>query len=232
MTGAKRGTSHKLLYNETSWQTLADRRNTSKLKFMHKAVNCNAPEYLNHLIPQSNIDIKYDLRNKDKVQEFRPRIEKFRKSILNFPDCIRKWNALSTNISSITNFKEFVKEISRPVKPNMLYYGVKRKLGVIHAQFRMKCSNLKSDLKELHVIDDPTCICSGQIENCEHFFFHCHLFTAERINFLTQLRWLCKDIRITTKLLLYGNEDLCVEDNCQIFALVEKYILETGRFVI
>ena len=181
VTGAKRGTKHELLYNETSWQSLADRRSTSKLKFMHKVVNGNAPDYLNQLIPQPNIDIKYDLRNKDQVKEFKPRIEKFRKSIL--PDCIRKWNALSTNVSNIANFKEFVKEISYPIKPNLLYYGIKQKLGIIHSQFRMKCSILKSDLFfQLHVIDDPIKCAFVQIRlrivNISFFIATCFLLNV------------------------------------------------------
>ena len=45
VTGAKRGTSHELLYNETSWPTLSSRRNDVKMKFMHGVVHGKAPDY-------------------------------------------------------------------------------------------------------------------------------------------------------------------------------------------
>ena len=116
-------------------------------------------------------------------------------------------------------------------KPNTLYYGTSRKLAIIHAQFRLRCSNLKADLSSLHVIDDPFCICSNQIEDCEHFFFHCNLYRVQRVTFLQKLNRICTGVTITTDLLLYGNDMLAKDINSQIFALVETYILESERFL-
>ena len=113
-------------------------------------------------------------------------ITEFRKSL--FPDCIRKWNELPVDLWKIVKLDDFMNEITIPLKSNNLYYGIKRKLGVIHSQFRMQCSNLKDDLHSLHVVDDPVCICSAQIENCEHFFFHCYLYATQRVAFLARLR--------------------------------------------
>ncbi len=45
VTGAKRGTSHQLLYNELSWPTLADRRAVAKLKFMYKLFHNIVPDF-------------------------------------------------------------------------------------------------------------------------------------------------------------------------------------------
>jgi len=111
VTGAKRGTSHQLLYNELSWPTLADRRTVAKLKFMHKLLHNNVPEYLTDVLPFTDCgNANYNLRNKDDVQQYATRTEKFRKSIV--PDCIRKWNALPLTIRSIHSYPDFVKEIS------------------------------------------------------------------------------------------------------------------------
>ena len=38
VTGAKRGLNHRLLYDETSWQILSNRRNNVNVKFMHGVV--------------------------------------------------------------------------------------------------------------------------------------------------------------------------------------------------
>ena len=230
LTGAKRGTSHELLYKETSWPTLCSRRNNVKMKFMHGVVHGKAPDYLCNLISLTDDnDVAYDFRNKENVTQFSFPTEKFRKSL--FPDCIRKWNELPVDLWKIVKLDDFMNEITISLKSNNLYYGIKRKLGVIHSQFRMQCSNLKGDLHSLHVVDDPVCMCSNQIENCEHFFFHCYLYATQRVAFLARLREICS-VDITTDLLLFGSNELDSDVNCQIFELVESYIFESGRFVI
>ena len=122
-------------------------------------------------------------------------------------------------------------EITIPLTSNNLYYGIKRKLGVILSQFRMQCSNLKGDLHSLRVVGDPVRICSNQIENCEHFFFHCYSYATQRVAFIARLREICS-VNITTNLLLFGSNELESDANCQIFELVELYIYESGRFII
>ena len=94
----------------------------------------------------------------------------------------------------------------------------------------MKCSNLKADLFRLHVVDDPSCICSKETENCEHFFFHCHLYYTQRLEFLNNIRSIC-NLNIDTDLLLFGNNILSPDVNYRIFELVEKYIYDSDRFV-
>ena len=86
-------------------------------------------------------------------------------------------------------------------------------------------------MNSLHAVDDPVCICSNQIENCEHFFFHCYLYATQRVAFIARLREICS-VDITTNLLLFGSNELDSDVNCQIFELVESYIYESGRFVI
>ena len=96
---------------------------------------------------------------------------------------------------------------------------------------RMRCSNLKADLFQLHVVDDPLCACSNQIETCDHFFFHCNLYMVQRVKFLIDLKAVCNNILIDTDLLLFGSETLSDDINREIFSLVELFILESGRFV-
>ena len=229
--GTKHGTSHALLYNETSWPQLSERRKVSKLKFIYKIIKGFAPGYLCDLLPPANDNVnnRYPLRNSHSVNQYFTRTEKFRKSTL--PDCIRQFNALPLVTRNSYDITEFVRQISESFSSNLLYNGINRKLGVIHAQFRMKCSNLKAHLFQLHVVDDPYCICSNQIENCEHFFFHCHLYFSFRDQFLASLRLICNDNPITTELLLFGSDELSYEKNRQIFELVESFIDESSRFV-
>jgi hypothetical protein len=215
-----------LLYNELSWPTLADRRAVAKLKFMYKLFHNYVPDYFSGILPNRNSN--YTLRNHNDVQNFATRTEKFRKSLI--PDCIRKWNALSPNVRNIDSYLDFVKEISIPCNPNVLYYGTSRKASVIHAQFRMKCSNLRSHLFGLHVVDSPFCLCSDRIEDCSHFFFHCFLHHVPRTTLMEQLYSICTNLEITTDLLLYGSDMLPKHVNNTIFSIVETYILDSGRF--
>ena len=228
VTGAKRGTSHHLLYNELSWPTLASRRHIAKLKFMHKIIHKNVPDYLTDVLRSSTSYNIYNLRNKGNLNQYATRTEKFKRSLM--PDCISKWNRLSPVVRNIVSYKEFTKAISVNSTPCSLYYGISRKASIIHAQFRLHCSNLKFHLFSLHVTDNPNCCCSNQIEDCEHFFFKCFLHNIARNQFIEQINLLCTNVVVSTDLLLYGSNMLTIEQNKNLFALVEKYIIETGRF--
>ena len=89
------------------------------------------------------------------------------------------WNSLPHNLRKL-NFKDFSKRIVPSRSPNILYYGVQRKLSIIHAQLRMECSDLKSHLFGLYVIDSPYCICSGTREDADHFFTLSFIFSPEK----------------------------------------------------
>ena len=131
----------------------------------------------------------------------------------------------------IIKLDDFMNKITIPLKSNNPYYGIKRKLGVIHCQFRMQYSNLKADLCRLHIVDDPVCVCSNQIENCKHFCFHCYLYATQRVAFIARLSEICS-VDIATNLLLFGCNELDSDVNCQIFELVKSYIYESSRYVI
>ena len=230
ITGAKRGTSHKLLYKELSWRTLSERRTIAKFKFVHKLYHNTAPDYLLQLLPvPSGTNVSYGLRYGNNIRQFPVRTEQFKKSLL--PDCIRKWNQLSLPLRNIINLKLFMNSMFVPPLHNPLFYGCNRRLSVIHAQLRMKCSNLNSDLFGLHVADSSNCICSNSVENCEHFFFKCTLFTVERVDLFRKIRDIYKG-DITSNLLLYGDENQSVVCNQQIFRLVETFIQVSGRFPV
>ena len=172
VTGAKRGTSHDLLYDELSWQTLAERRNISKAKFVHKLYHGTLPHYLSHLLPLRVDDITvYNLRNGNDLVQFSARTEKFKKSLL--PSCIKKWNEFDASIRNDVNTNSFIRNaFPRPIKKPLCSYGISRKLNVIHCQLRLKCSDLKAHLYDMHVIDDAHCICLSGREDSNHFFLY------------------------------------------------------------
>ena len=180
VTGAKKGTSHKLLNDELEWQSLSERRSNFKLQHIHKIVNNTAPSYLTEILPEKvNTKARYPLRNSNNIVQFKMRTEKFKKSF--FPDCISKWNALSENTKQILDLEDFKETVVNKTNANPLYYYGSRKANVIHSQLRMHCSNLKAHLVGLHVSDDPSCICSTGVEDNQHFFLDCPLYYTYRL---------------------------------------------------
>ena len=230
ITGAKKGTSHELLYNDVSWSTLADRRTHVKLKYMHKIVHGNVPIFLSSVLPQvvGNV-VPYRLRNRHNLTQFQCRTEKFRKSF--FPDGIRLWNNLDEEIKSIDNIYEFNSKLPDMNKRSRkLYnYGV-RQYNIIHAQLRLQCSNLKAHLYSLHVIDDPTCCCTIANEDNFHFFFQCPMYLVQRQNLVDSIRQITRLNRLTVNVLLYGDDTFDDNVNQDIFAAVHMYIKDSGRF--
>ena len=51
MTGAKRGTNHQFIYNETQWPKLSERRQDCKKISTLKVVNNLVPPYLCDILP-------------------------------------------------------------------------------------------------------------------------------------------------------------------------------------
>ena len=167
----------------------------------------------------------YNLRRGNNIREFKTRTEKFRKLIL--PDGIRLWNELDDDLKSIDDFNNFKDRILNESSVNPFYYIGERKINIIHAQLRMQCSNLKEHLFLLHVAETPTCHCSHNIEDSQHFFFECPLYFTHRLTLSTTLTALGK---FDLKTILFLDPDQDDETNHIILKAVHKYIKESGRF--
>lgn len=227
VSGAKKGTSHELIYQELAWSTLSERRKFCKKKFMFNIVNNHCPPYLHDTLPM-NVQHRHNLRNDSNIRNFKARTDKFRTSIL--PDCIRLWNDLPSVIKNLPSIESFKTAIQ--IKPcvNMLYYGINRRLSVIHAQLRMNCSNLNSHLFNLHVVDNPFCYCSvNLIEDSYHFFFDCPLYHTNRLKLFESIINI-QPIIVSIDVLLYGSNELSFEKNVKLFECIESYISDTDRF--
>ena len=121
------------------------------------------------------------------------------------------------------------KVTNKPIK-NTFCNGNDRKLGIYHSQIRMECSNLRSHLYNLHVVDDPFCeFCKNIVENSEHYFFHCPMYELERFELFRKINYFDKE-KIKLENLMYGYELLSKKDNFRIVKLIEQYIYNTGRF--
>ena len=103
------------------------------------------------------------------------------------------------------------------------YYSVGlRSASVIHAQFRLKCSNLNQHKYNMHLVENGFCQrCENEDETVTHFLFNCPYYNTPRQTVLTSVREvISNDINFDTNLLIYGNVSLTFETNTAIFLLV------------
>ena len=222
VTGARRGTSHQLLYQDTNWLTLKERRELIKLKNFTRIVNGDTPQYLRDLLPHTFGSIRENARNPDNFHAYKARTETYKSSFL--PSSIFLWNSKSPDERTVEYITAFMK-----TKCNVLYYYGERKVNIIHAQLRLKCSKLNAHLFSLHVVESPSCLCGNNNEDSEHYLLHCPLYQIFRHSMLDTISTVINIDEINLKTLLYGNEMYDYDVNCKIFEAVHKFILDSGR---
>jgi hypothetical protein len=229
VVGATARCSTQGLYNETGWETLANRRSHHRLTLFYKIVNGKAPAYLVNLIPNLvQARTNYNLRNRGDIDIPRTRLAIHTNSFI--PSTTRAWNELDINIKNLPSVEAFKANHARnlPRKNSLSYYGGRLE-SAIHARMRIGNSPLKADLCNiLHVIESPLCPCAtGKNETASHFFFECPLFVVQRVQLkLDLLPHVIKDCDH----LLYGVPDSDHVVNIQVYSAVHKYIRETKRF--
>ena len=229
VTGLPRYTSWQILYFETGWETLEQRRKTRKLCLFYKIQNDLAPEYLKDVTP-NNVGSKstYNLRNSDNIILPPARLRHSYDSF--FPSTIRLWNDIPDSVRhgpSLQSFKTYLK-CKQPVAPSYFSFGV-RKLNILHTKLRYWTSQLNYDLYRVNMRDSPDCQCGNVCENVHHFLLKCSLYNVQREKLMTDLKNVIKS-PITLSLMLRGNPDLTTPQNEFIFRCVQTFIYESKRF--
>ena len=223
VTGARRGTSHNLLYKETCWMPLKERRSLHKLKSFSKIVNKECPLYLQDLLPDQIKVIRPNSRNAENFVVPKCRTECYRKSFI--PSAISRWNEMPLDQRCKEYFNKELK-----IKSNPLYYEGRRTTNVKHSQLRMKCSKLNSHLFLLHVTDSSQCLCGYYSEDSEHYLLQCNLYNISRYKMLKSMQDLgVEKSDVTVDTLLFGTEKYDFVTNKNLFNIVHIYIEETAR---
>ena len=104
------------------------------------------------------------------------------------------------------------------------YYFGSRKEQVKHCRLRLAISDLNYDLFRRHLLEDPICSCGYTAETAEHFLIHCphNSIRNKTINKLDKNKR-----NINT--LLFGNDQLHLETNNKMFAIVHDILRQTDR---
>ena len=174
VTGLTRSVSLENLYSEIGWLSLSDRRRYQKLVIVYKSKNGLIPEFLVDLFPPNLATIsQYSLRNNDGYVILNRRTQLFANSFI--PSSTELWNQLPLQIRRETTVSSFKTSLLRnifvaPIVP-IHFDHWNRKLSIIQARMRNRCSNLNQNLYLNRLRDTGVCDCGSEREDAEHYFF-------------------------------------------------------------
>jgi hypothetical protein len=231
VTGAKRRTQHKLLYEDVQWETLDQRRQKHKLITMYKINHDLAPETLTNLLTLPTAERhNYNVRSREDLTLQQTSTTSFDKSF--FPTTIKLWNSLSPATRHLSSVEAFKEALKGPVKLNQNhYYTGKREVQILQARMRLMSSDLNSDRERINLVADAGCACGYRRESAEHYLLSCPNYFVNRAQLLNDLLPLnLNPIEFTSNVLLRGNPLFTENQNNFICTAVHKYILSTNRF--
>ena len=227
ITGATKLVSLNKLYTESGFESLETRRKKHKLTEFFKIKSSMTPEYLRNLLPlQHDQQHSYPTRNSSNYILPHCRTTYHFNSFI--PSTISMWNQLPNHIkesNTISSFKQKLNEYYDPHQVPRHYYVGTRKGQILHARLRMACSSLNHHLYLKNIENNPYCSC-GEIETTAHFLLHCQNYHDLRIELENSLNF-----PITLNVLLYGDIDRDFEFNKHVCINVQKFIVNTRRFL-
>lgn len=228
ITGATARSNIVKVHEEYGGYTVQDRIDSASLSMMYKIINGKAPNYLMDILNKLNEHRHYHLRNHSNIRVPKCRLETYKKSF--FPRTINLWNNLANEVRAVDSIEEFKRNFI-PIRNELqvLYYYGERWPALHHARLRVGCSKLNSDLHyNLHVVENPSCICGSSLENAEHFLLQCPQFQNFRVVMLNDIQPV---MPISVMNLLFGNLHYTLEENQRVFSAVHQFIVNTKRFI-
>ena len=118
--------------------------------------------------------------------------------------------------STVTSWNNLDYVIKSPA-----YYGEgSRKLSILYARLRHQCSSLNSDLFRIHITNDSKWQCGSRFEDSVHYIMECPLHQDGRDCLSRNQRETHKHIET----LLFGNDEIDINENCMLFAKVRADI--------
>ena len=126
VTGGNKLTSIQMLYKETGWETLSERREKHKLTMFYKMVSKETPYYLQNLVPNQIVNLhNHFTRQTQNTSEIRTRTNLYSDYFL--PSSIKLWNKLPDQTRNSTSLSIFKSRIKNPNNkcPNFYYTGTR-----------------------------------------------------------------------------------------------------------
>ena len=192
-------------------------------------VNGLVPPYLSAIVPCNFENIHdYNTRQAVSIPPVRTRTTLYNNYFL--PSTVRLWNSEPTSIrdsKSPSSLKSYYK--SKCIKKPIYYYSGTRIGQILHMRLRTACSSLSHHLFLKNVVDSSNCSChQGVPEINSHYLFYCHRFNDSRNRYIESI-----DIpmNLTVDRLLFGSPDLTDDQNNSLFLNVQKFIINSKRFI-
>ena len=127
----------------------------------------------------------------------------------------------------ILRFKSNIKTIPDKISD---YTNVgERKYNIMLTRIRHRSSSLKANLYGVNVIPSPACSCGAPIENADHYFFECPLYTNQRNNLFINLNRLQINYADVT-VLTAGSHNYDENINRSIIQFAIKFIKDLQSF--
>ena len=183
-------------------------------------VNNQAPQYLSiraRIAPHQPHN--HNLRNSTKPPVLTTRTASYQNSFM--PSTIKAWRDLPTFIKDAPNISTFKSRLKTKISTTPTHYLIgKRTSQIILANLRTESSNLQYHLFLRYLTEDPSCKCGAPVEDPNHLFKTCPLYSDKRQEILG-------NITPDTNALLYGYPDM--QTNVDLFEKVHRFFNESGR---
>ena len=226
ITGAKKGTSHELLYQECDLEPIHVRRKNHMILMLHKILNCTKEGQLNcsHIKKVSSRN-PYVVRNFENLCLKKCNTELYRESFL--PNVIRIWNELDDVMQQIDDEFKLKWKLKNIWKVNPMYdLEVTRLSGIHMTRLRCQNSNLKKTLYERLMSDTSSCECGEENESDSHYFLNCVLYNNCREQVVSKIPLECWNLET-----IYHGSDRYENDlNLLIAKTAQEYVTDTKRF--
>lgn len=120
-------------------------------------------------------------------------------------------------MSSVNNVQLYFE--NKTVKKPYNYFG--SRVGQnLHTKLRLKCGKLNDHLYRKNLIPSPNCTC-GLIETTYHYLLQCLRYNAVRMRYIMSVQI---HVTVTADILLYGSENLSLEQNENFFDSVQNLL--------
>ena len=233
ITGGIRGTSRTKLYKELGLESLKDRRWMHRLCCFYKIWTTHSPVYLYDYLPPHTVSQRYP----NCFKSFPCRTVSFQNSF--FPYIVNQWNQLTPDIRNSLSLPILRKSLFKLIKPlENNIYNIHDPMGIkLLTRLRLGFSHLREH-KFRHNFRDtlnPTCACSLQPENTNHFLLHCHNYDNLRLTLMNDLNIIDTTISSLNEtnlvdLLLFGDIKYDSTTNQKILQATINFIKDSTRF--
>ena len=109
---------------------------------------------------------------------------------------------MKSRMRSLSSFK-YRLNVDKPV-PRKLYFFGDRKMQVIHARLRNRCSSLNEHLYLKHLVESALCRC-GYVESTRHYFLECLFYRDFRQSLSHSISYTST---FNLQTILFGDESL------------------------